>query len=286
MKAVKQLLYAHEADMGGMPIRQPLPTRAVDQVDPFLLLHHHKTTLQPGGHPRSLGVPPHPHRGFSPVTFVIQGQVHHRDSLGNSTVVGPGGVQWLKSGRGITHSERPSMELAANGGTQEILQLWVNLPAKHKMDAPSYWNLAPEQMPLVGPAGSSLRLASGKMEDKTGPVQDEAAVTAVFGQLEAGSSFAFPVLKGQNALVYAINGNISVSGFGLVEALNLVHFEPGEGSIEVKALEDAHLLFLAAEPLNEPISTYGPIVMNTTTQIMEALRDAQMGKMGFLVEEF
>lgn len=286
MKTVKRLYFAEMVDMGGMPVRQPLPTRQVEQIDPFLLLHHHRGEFPGLQHPRSLGVPPHPHRGFSPVTFVIEGEVHHRDSLGNSTVVGAGGVQWLKAGRGITHSERPSMELAHNGGVQEILQLWVNLPAKNKMDPPRYWNLAASDLPPVGPSSSALRLVSGKLGEKSGAAQDETRVTSVFGELKAGDSFEFPVEAGQNSALYVVRGKVKVNGYGAVDALHLAEFEANGDAVELEAVEDTYLLLLAAPPLHEPVATYGPIVMNTTTEIMEALRDAQQGKMGFLVEEF
>ena len=123
--------------MGGIPVLQPLPTTSVERIDPFLLLHHHAGMVEPGNHPRMVGVGPHPHRGFSPVTFIFKGDVHHRDSRGNSSIVKAGGVQWMNAGMGIIHSERPSKEFAEKGGEQEIIQLWINTPAAQKMKEPS-----------------------------------------------------------------------------------------------------------------------------------------------------
>ena len=137
-KKVKYQLPAVEIDMGGIPVKQALPTIRIEQVDPFLLLHHGKftfTELAPALHQ---GVGPHPHRGFSPVTFVVDGEVHHRDSRGNSQIAHKGDVQWLNAGAGIIHSERPSQELSDRNGTQEIIQLWINTPAANKMKQPFY----------------------------------------------------------------------------------------------------------------------------------------------------
>jgi quercetin 2,3-dioxygenase len=146
-RTVSHLLYAHPMDMGGLPIRQPLPTQNVQQVDPFLLLHHASIKVPTHTVPAKAGVSPHPHRGFSPVTFVFQGGVHHRDSRGNDNVVYAGGAQWMNAGMGIIHSERPPHDIHEVGGKQEIIQLWINTPAKNKFDQPSYFPLQASEVP-------------------------------------------------------------------------------------------------------------------------------------------
>ncbi len=132
LKKVKRLLLATEIDMGGFPVKQALPTQKVDRVDPFLLLHHARTQYYNDRPAKTQGIGPHPHRGFSPVTFVIEGEVHHRDSRENNQIAKEGEVQWMHAGMGIIHSERPSENLAANNGVQEIIQVWINSPADKK----------------------------------------------------------------------------------------------------------------------------------------------------------
>jgi len=135
---VKNIEYAGFVNMGGIEVRQPLPTKRLDMLDPFLLLHHHKTRIKRGKKQDEVGVGPHPHRGFVPVTFVLEGEVHHRDSLGNDSIVTKHGTQWTESGNGIIHSERPSQAFLDRGGDYEIIQLWVNTPAEMKLNPPVY----------------------------------------------------------------------------------------------------------------------------------------------------
>jgi len=286
-KQVKQLLYAHQVKMGGMPVKQPLPTQQVDQIDPFLLLHHHNAQIPEAGHPRDLGVPPHPHRGFSPVTFVLQGDVHHRDSFGNSSIIHAGGVQWLDAGRGMTHSERPSEALAEKGGTQEIIQLWINQPQSQKMAAPIYQAAEKTDMPLLAEtAGNHLRLVSGEVNGLKGAIQTKWPIVTVFGELKAGTAATLPSKSGDAAILYLINGKLKISGYGLMEQLHLARFQEQGEEVTIEAMEDSTMIYLSAKPINEPVVNYGPFVMNTQTEVMQAMRDFQMGKMGVLIEEF
>ena len=274
--------------MGDVPLRQPLPTMRVEQIDPFLLLHHHVTDIKPGTRENEAGVGPHPHRGFSPVTFIYQGSLHHRDSRGNSSVVKAGGVQWTDVGMGIVHSERPDHELVSNGGTMEIIQLWVNTPHKFKMEQPLYQPFGESDLPVlpVDKGEANLRLVAGEQDGKTGPVQTKLPILSITGELKAGASKSLAVPEGMNAFVYLLNGGIRVHGHGLVEEHNMVVFEQGTEPIVLEATADTSILFMAGEPLNEPLATYGPFVMSNQSEIMEAMRDYQMGRMGFLVEEF
>lgn len=288
MKKVKRLLYAHQVDMGGIPVRQPIPTQQVDQIDPFLLLHHAQWEVMAGSNPRTTGVDPHPHRGFSPVTFVYRGSVHHRDSRGNSGLVHAGGVQWMHAGMGVIHSERPGKELAETGGTQEIIQLWINTPASDKMMQPSYLALQKEEIPSAKPdSGAGLiQVVSGELDGLKGKVPAIRPMLAVMGWLAKGASHKFSVQEGRSTLFYLLDGEVSVKGFGLVDGYQLIEFEKEGTDIEISATEDTRFLLISADPLKEPIAWQGPFVMNNETQILQAMRDYQIGKMGVLIEDF
>ena len=169
---VVRALPAYEVMMGDHPLKQPLPTQSVDQIDPFLLIHHHANHMPAGTDRWNAGVGPHPHRGFSPVTFMWSGGVHHRDSRGNNSVVDDGGVQWMDAGLGIIHSERPPAKLAEEGGMQEIIQIWINTPSARKMDEPNYIPLQKDEMPKV-PGHPDLRdhIRKTGNECRRGPIE-------------------------------------------------------------------------------------------------------------------
>ncbi|HCW07312.1 MAG TPA: pirin family protein [Cytophagales bacterium] len=286
-RTVSRLLYAHEADMGGMPIRQPLPTQAVEQIDPFLLLHHANIKAPSHIKPDHAGVGPHPHRGFSPVTFIFQGGVHHRDSRGHNSTVYAGGAQWMNAGMGIIHSERPSDNIHDIGGRQEIIQLWINTPSKNKMDQPSYFPIQAEYVPSTASEDGNVKVNvfAGEILGVKGTVPSQAVVNAATLYFKKNGKIEIPIPANHNALIYLLDGKLTIDGFGLVDELHLVHFKNDGEGISMQALEDTRVLLLSGEPLNEKVVSYGPFVMNTQTQIMEAMRDHQMGKMGILIEE-
>lgn len=286
-RSVSRLLYAEPMDMGGMPIRQPLPTFAVKQIDPFLLLHHADIKAPSHVKPGHAGVGPHPHRGFSPVTFIFKGGVHHRDSRGHNSTVYAGGAQWMNAGMGIIHSERPSDNIHEIGGRQEIIQLWINTPAKNKMDVPSYMPVQAKDVPFVisDDKKSRVNIFSGEVLNVKGPVPSQAEVNAATIALEKGGKISIPLPEAHNALIYLLDGELNVDGFGLVEGLHLVHFKNDGEGITLEARLDTRVLLLSGKPLNEEVVSHGPFVMNTQTQILEAMRDYQMGKMGVLIEE-
>ena len=149
MRSIKRVIQSQKVNMGGIILDQPLPVRGLDQIDPFLLVHHWDDVLPGQQMQHEVGVGPHPHRGFAPVTFIFKGGVHHRDSMGRSDIIHAGGTQWMNSGNGIIHSERPYKELAAEGGDFELIQFWVNAPGARKMDAPNYQPLSLENTPKV-----------------------------------------------------------------------------------------------------------------------------------------
>lgn len=286
-RSVSRLLYAHEVDMGGMPVRQPLPTQQVEQIDPFLLLHHADIKVPTHIKPDHAGVGPHPHRGFSPVTFIFKGGVHHRDSRGNDSVIYAGGAQWMNAGMGVMHSERPPKDIHEIGGRQEIIQLWINTPASHKMDQPVYFPVTAEQVPSYKSDDGKVvvKIFSGELLNIKGPIPSQAEVNAATLDLKKGGNISVPLPQNHNALVYLLDGKLTVDGFGMVEGLHIVHFKNDGDGISFEALEDTRVLLLSGAPLNEDVVSYGPFVMNTQTQILEAMRDYQKGKMGILIED-
>ncbi|MBX2968560.1 MAG: pirin family protein [Cyclobacteriaceae bacterium] len=286
-RSVSRLLYAHLMDMGGFPVRQPLPTQQVDQLDPFLLLHHANIKVPKHVDTRHAGVGPHPHRGFSPVTFIFQGGVHHRDSRGNNSVVYAGGAQWMNAGMGMMHSERPPHDIHELGGRQEIIQLWINTPAKHKMDQPAYFPVAAEQVPTFksDDAKAVARIFSGNILGLKGPIPSQVEVNAATLEVEAGGKLEIPIPEDHNLMLYLLDGKLRVEGFGMVDALHLIHFKQNGQGILIEGLEKTKALLLSGKPINEPVVSHGPFVMNNQTQIMEAMRDYQMGKMGILIED-
>jgi redox-sensitive bicupin YhaK (pirin superfamily) len=285
-RTVSRLLYAHPMDMGGLPIRQPLPSQQVEQIDPFLLLHHANVKAPQHVNPDHAGVGPHPHRGFSPVTFIFQGGVHHRDSRGNDSTIYAGGAQWMNAGMGIIHSERPAHDIHKRGGRQEIIQLWINTPAKNKMDQPAYFPLAAEDVPFTKRDDGKVKINvfSGEVLGVKGPIPVQAKVNAATLYFEKEGTVSIPLPSHHNAFIYLLDGMMHVEKFGMVEALHLAHFNNDGDGIQLKALENTRILLMTGEPLNEDVVSYGPFVMNTQTQIMEAMRDYQMGKMGVLIE--
>lgn len=286
-RSVSHLLFAHPYDMGGIPIRQPFPTANVQQIDPFLLLHHADVKVPKHTEPRHAGVGPHPHRGFSPVTFIFKGGVHHRDSRGNNSIVYEGGAQWMNAGMGAIHSERPPDNIHELGGRQEIIQLWINTPAKNKMDQPAYFAVQANEAPQFRSQDGlvSAKVFSGNVLGLTGPIPSGTAINAVTLSVKKGGSINIPLPPSHHAFVYLLDGKLNIDGYGLTEDHHAAVFaKDGEG-ISFSALEDTRVLLMSGEPLNESVVSHGPFVMNTQTEILEAMRDYQKGKMGILIEE-
>ena len=286
-RTISHQLPAEPYDMGGLPIRQPFPTQRVEQIDPFLLLHHADVKVPKHIEPDHGGVGPHPHRGFSPVTFIFKGGVHHRDSRGNDSVIYAGGAQWMNAGMGVIHSERPPHDIHERGGRQEIIQLWINTPAEHKMDQPQYFPLSAEEVPtlVVNEGKVTVRIFSGNLLEKKGPIPSHTEVNAATLELKKGGKISIPLPSDHNAFLYLLNGKLTIEKYGLVEGFNAVVFNRDGDGISIEALEDTRALLMSGKPLEEKVVSHGPFVMNSQTEILEAMRDYQMGKMGMLIEE-
>ena len=284
-KKIKTIIPAQKVNMGGHLLDQPLPVDGLDYVDPFLLIHHWKNELPGGQRQQDAGVGPHPHRGFSPVTFVFKGEVNHQDSLGNNALVGEGGTQWMFAGRGITHSERFPKSLVENGGELEFIQFWVNAPSADKMKPAFYKPISKEDTPLIEGDKSKIWVVTGELNGTKGAAPTYTPQTLLRGVVEEGCKIEFPIPATYNTILYLLDGEGIANGEEVI-GKDMVVFEQEEGNISFEANQDTRFMLLSGEPIGEKVNSYGPFVMNSQTEIMEALRDAQTGKMGVLIEEF
>jgi quercetin 2,3-dioxygenase len=284
-RTVAHILPSREIDMGGLRIKQPLPTARVEQISPFLLLHHFgPTPVEAGDDPLDLG--PHPHRGFEPVTFLYQGGIRHKDSRGNEGILQGGDVQWMTAGRGIIHSERASKAFLESGGTMEGIQLWVNLPKKDKMAQPGYQDIKAAQLPVwASPDGlAHLRVVAGDYQGLKGPARTHTPILALQAELQTGGFAAIELPEGFNALAYILSGELSLNDNFSYSAEHLIYFRNDGEGFTLRAQAPSRVLILAGQPIDEPVASWGPYVMNTQTEIMEAMRDYQMGKMGVYID--
>ncbi|WP_026755951.1 pirin family protein [Sediminibacter sp. Hel_I_10] len=282
---IKTIGTSEFVNMGPIRLRQPLPTQSIDMIDPFILLHHYGPyEISEAHNPFDLG--PHPHRGFEPVTFLLQGEQLHRDSLGHESVVKSGDVQWTTAGRGIIHAEKPSAEFVKKGGIIEGIQLWLNLPSEKKMMPAAYQHAKREEFNVVISEDKKVhtRIVAGELNDLCGRIKTQTAVNAFMIEAQAGGEQSILFPKSHSAMLYLLKGKVTVNASETLELdqKQMIVFNQDGDGIHIEAASDSVLLFLSGEPLNEKVSTYGPYVMNTQTEIMEAMRDYQMGKMGFL----
>lgn len=284
LRTVGHIGQAFEIQMGATTLRQALPSERLDSVGPFLLLHHFGPyELGDGYDP--LDVAPHPHRGFEPVTFLYQGELQHRDSRDNSGLLQAGDVQWMTSGRGIIHSEQASKRLKETGGILEGIQLWVNLAARYKMVQARYQHIKKEDLPTISLDGNSkLRLIAGAFQEQKGPVETYSPINAWQLELKAGSQVLLALPASHHACIYLLDGHLRLaSSFDYQGPLLLSFRQDGEG-IQLEGIApNTRILVLSGEALGEPVVSHGPFVMNTQTEILEAMRDYKMGKMGFYI---
>jgi len=278
MRSIKNIHTAIDEPMQGLSTFRALPNRGIDQIDPFLLLNHHgpQEFL-----PNNSGLPfgPHPHRGFETLTFILQGDVVHSDSSGGKSIITSGGIQWMTAGSGIIHSENSSDEFKKNGGVEEVLQLWINLPAKLKMTQPKYIGLQKEEIPKLKFDNNNvtINLISGSLGNGKGAVDTLTDVFTSYFELKAGGVFNINVERERNILFYVVDGKVKVNN-QIAEKLYLVEFGNDDEEIKVEALEDTIIIFCHGKPLNEPVVSYGPFVMNTEGEIRQAMIDYQSGK--------
>ena len=284
---MKKILGVYAAPRGhwvgdGFPVRTMFSyDRMGKYVNPFLLLDYAgPADFTPTSERRGVGQ--HPHRGFETVTIVYKGEVEHRDSTGNGGVIGPGDVQWMTAASGILHEEFHSEAFARSGGTLEMVQLWVNLPAKDKMAEPGYQGILDREIPdleLKDNAGR-LRLIAGEFDGQRGPARTFTPIDVWDVRLNAGKSATFDLHQGRNTALVVLHGAVEVNGQEVVREGQLVLFDREGTDIRLDAEQDATVLILSGEPIDEPIVGHGPFVMNTEAEIQQAFIDFQSGKFG------
>lgn len=266
----------------GFPVRTLFSYNTLgEQMSPFLMLDYAgPTEFTPTTTPRGVGQ--HPHRGFETVTIVYKGEVSHRDSSGGGGTIGPGDVQWMTAGAGVIHEEFHSPEYTKTGGEFEMVQLWVNLPAKDKMTPGHYQGILNAQIPvaqLPNNAGQ-VRVIAGDYEGHKGPAETYSPIDVWDVQLNAGKHVSFAVNEGHTVAVVVLKGTVQVNNSQIAREAQMVVLDQVGTEFTIEANTDAKFLILSGLPLNEPIAGYGPFVMNTTQEIDEAIRDFNSGRFG------
>lgn len=273
---------ASEMVAPGFFVRRPIPGRERQSVDPFLLLDHVGPRIMKPL--EGTGVPDHPHRGFEAVSFIFDGYLEHRDSRGNHGVMRPGDVQWMTAGSGIIHSEMFEREFREHGGPLHAIQLWVNLPRRHKMATPGYQNIAAASIPSVEIDGARVRVIAGDLFGLRGPAWTHTPVIAAHVTAGPEAAITATIGEGMNVAAYVMTGHAAVNGAEVPAGSLAVLGRDGDG-VELRAGDDGcELLLIAGEPLNEPVITYGPFVMNTKVEIGQAIDDYRNGLMGAIAE--
>jgi redox-sensitive bicupin YhaK (pirin superfamily) len=268
---------------GGFEVYRPFPAPAADWFDPFLLLDEMAPNEAPPG--EAVGAPAHPHRGFETVTYILQGEVEHRDSAGNHGLIGPGDVQWMTAGDGIIHSEMPSTRIQTEGGVGHGLQLWVNLPASLRRTPPAYQGLVADDIASVSGEGWTAEVVAGAMLGVVGPAQTHTPIGYARVTIQPGTSMRIPAPDGHTALIYSFAGSATVGDTDDQLATNhlaVLDRDGGDIVLTVSATATGPLdcIVLTGEPINEPMVRYGPFVMNTEAEIKEAISDFNAGRMG------
>jgi quercetin 2,3-dioxygenase len=275
VREVAELVSAQPTmDGAGVSLRRALGSRALDMLDPFLLLDEFQSD-NPNDY--IAGFPDHPHRGFETVTYMLEGAMEHRDSVGNRGRLAAGSAQWMTAGRGIIHSEMPKQERGLMWG----YQLWVNLPAARKLIPPRYQDISPAQIPELEHEGTRVRVVAGSAHGQTGPVSGiDVDPTFLDLSLGKGVAFSHPLQATHTAFAYVIEGAVRIGGSGReVRSGQLAVLGPGERFSARCDAESGRLLLLSGRPLREPVSRSGPFVMNTKEEIRRAWDDYRSGRL-------
>jgi len=283
LRAVARVVTAHQQlEGGGFPVRRPLPTLGLDLLDPFLLLDEMGPVDWPPG--AAIGAPDHPHRGFETVTYVLAGEVQHRDSHGNVGKLCAGDVQWMTAGAGIVHSELPSPEFKARGGCMHGFQIWVNLPAADKMMRPRYQELSAGEIPRghSDDGLGSVAVIAGSALGVSAAIDTVTPIAFQHWTLRPGASQLLAMPADHNAVAYVFDGTAQVAGQSL-DSGQMAVLGPGDAlhlAVSPEAQGAAQVLLLSGRPIGEPVARYGPFVMNTEQELRQAFHDFQAGRMG------
>lgn len=282
MKTIKAHHQAEYEPIADLVTYRAMPNAHIpmNQLDPFIFLNHHGWQNYP---PNNNGLPfgPHPHRGFETVTFILEGELMHKDSGGGSSVIKAGGVQWMTAGKGLIHAEISSDDFKKNGGPFEIIQLWINLPAEHKMAEPRYVGLQKEEIPDVklDDGKVQLHIIAGNWQGTEAPIKTLTDIHLASINFISGGKMNISVPKDQNVFLYVVKGELHING-EVASIHHTIQFSHEGSMIEMKAQTDAVILFGYAHPFHEPFVAYGPFVMNTQQEIMQAYEDYHAGKLG------
>jgi hypothetical protein len=268
----------------GFPVRDLFPSNELDrEVSPFLLLDYAGPEyFPPTDRPRGVGE--HPHRGFETVTIVYEGLVAHRDSAGNAGVIGAGDVQWMTAASGVVHEELHEREWAKRGGTLHAIQLWVNLPRAFKMSKPGYQTLLSKDIPMVvlEDGAGHARVIAGEFRGQKGPAHTFTPIQLYDLKVRAGHHVSLTLPDGHNTSIFVVQGRASVNGSREAGEAELIVLKRCGTQVTIEAHEESRLLVMSGEPIHEPIARYGPFVMNTREELIQAVHDYQAGKMGHL----
>ena len=287
-KSVQQILAPPSPHMvgNGFRVHNFFPggyNLGMKRMSPFFLLDYNsKIEFAPSDSPRGVGE--HPHRGFETVTIAYHGKVAHHDSAGNSGIIGEGDVQWMTAASGILHKEYHEKEFTKTGGTFQMVQLWVNLQSKHKMSKPKYQPLTQSQMgkyELPG-NGGIVEIIAGEFNGEKGPAFTFSPMQMYNIRIKKSASFEFNLPENYNTSILVIEGSVKINETDIAPADNFILFNNDGESISILADEESVLLVMSGEPIDEPIAAYGPFLMNTESEIMEAYNDLNKGKFGFL----
>ena len=280
MRTIKKIHQAAYSPIADLVTYRAIPTASVQYIDPFLFLNHHGPQVyRPGNHGLPFG--PHPHRGMETVTFILAGDIAHKDSSGHESVIRAGGVQWMRAGSGLIHAEVSSDEFKQQGGPLEILQLWVNLPARLKMSEPFYIGKQRDEIPTLQLDSGRVEanIISGEWDGVKGAFESGNNIFLSVINFNRGAQLQIPVPSGNNIFFYVIAGELLVND-NQVKALQLAEFNHDGDELNITAQADAVLLLGHAMPFNEPMVSQGPFVMNTQQEIAEAYQDYRDGKFG------
>jgi redox-sensitive bicupin YhaK (pirin superfamily) len=286
LRTIAQVIDGAEKIVGGIfNISSPMPGSRIRQLSPFLLIDHFGPSLiEPTE--KILGGEPHPHRGFETVTLVYDGYLDHRDTGGHSGSLAPFDVQWMTAGSGVLHEEKFGREFTKNGGTIELIQLWINLPKKDKMVTPRYQELRKESIPVISEDNNktTFRIIAGNYGDVKGPALTYSPINLWDIKLAKGTEKQLTVPKDYNLGIYVVRGKVKVNNRD-ASTKQLINFGWDAEHINIQAEEDSLLLILSGEPIEEPLATYGPFAMNTNQELIQALADFETGKFGQFQEK-
>jgi quercetin 2,3-dioxygenase len=289
MEPIKEVLQVYQPGSthtvgDGFHVRNLFPSNDLDrQISPFLLLDYAGPTYySPTDRPRGVGE--HPHRGFETVTVVYQGAVEHRDSAGNAGTIGPGDVQWMTAASGVVHEEMHEREFAKRGGTLQAIQLWVNLPTALKMSPPKYQTLLNAEIPVIHLSNGAgyARVIAGEVQGVKGPAKTFTPIQVYDLRLNAGHQTELTLPGGYNSALLVLSGQVVLNKSQAVKEAELAVLDTKGERIAIDVKEDATVLVLSGEPIDEPVARYGPFVMNTQQELIQAVNDYRAGKMGHL----